>query len=104
MHLRIRAKILIPSILLLGATVFAVAMIAYTMQARILEELMRSTTDSKLKEVNPGILAPARISALAKAIGVDEIHVTNEKGVLRWGTSPAFTASISAHRTKRVLF
>jgi methyl-accepting chemotaxis protein len=39
---------------------------------------------------NPGVLAPARITALAKAIGVDEIHVSDEKGILRWGNVAGF--------------
>jgi methyl-accepting chemotaxis protein len=125
MHLGIRAKIIIPAIVLLGATVLAVAAIAYSLQAGTLEELMKSTTSGKLKEVtdrmdrldatiatlkasqaanylriaralsqaiaaNPAILAPARITAVAKAVGVDEIHVSDEKGILRWGNVAGF--------------
>ena len=125
MHLGIRAKVVLPAIFLLGATVLTVAAIAYTMQAGTLEELMRSTTDSKLKEVtdrmdrldatvatlkasqsanylriarsiaqaiaaNPALLAPARMASLAKAVGIDEIHVSDEKGILRWGNVAGF--------------
>ena len=39
---------------------------------------------------DPGILETRRAMALAKAIGVDEIHVTDGKGVLRWGNVPGF--------------
>ena len=39
---------------------------------------------------DPGILEPRRITALAKAVGVDEIHVTDGKGVLRWGNVAGF--------------
>ena len=39
---------------------------------------------------DPGVLSPERMAELARAIGVDEIHVTDEDGVLRWGNIPDF--------------
>ncbi|MBL8968793.1 MAG: methyl-accepting chemotaxis protein [Spirochaetaceae bacterium] len=125
MRLGIRGKIILPAVGLITVTVLATSLLAYSLQARTLNELMRSTTDAKLKEIsdridrldatvatlkassagnylriaravaqvvaaNPAILAPERITALAKTVGVDEIHVTDEKGVLRWGNVAGF--------------
>jgi len=39
---------------------------------------------------DPGILDSSRMQELARQIGVDEIHVTDENGVLRWGSNPGF--------------
>jgi len=39
---------------------------------------------------DPRVLAPAGMAALASRTGVDEIHVTDEKGVLRWGSVKDF--------------
>lgn len=39
---------------------------------------------------NPALLEPALMAALAKAVGVDEIHVTDGKGVFRWGNVAGF--------------
>lgn len=125
MRFSIRAKIVLPMVLLLSVTIVALGAIAYALQAEILNELMKSTTDSKLSEfsqridriaetaqtlktslaanylrlartvaqtiaVNPAVLEPARMTALAKSIGIDEIHVTDAKGVLRWGNVAGF--------------
>ena len=45
---------------------------------------------ARIVAADPASLAPARMVALAKAVGVDEIHVTDEKGVLRWGNVAGF--------------
>ncbi len=45
---------------------------------------------SQVVAADPGSLAPARMAALAAAVGVDEIHVIDEKGVLRWGNVAGF--------------
>jgi methyl-accepting chemotaxis protein len=125
MRFNIRAKIVLPTILLLAATVLAIGSIAYVLQARTLDELMKSTTDAKLLEfsqrmdrvaetaailkaslagnylrvaraisqaiaANPALTEPARMAALAKTVGVDEIHVMDGKGVLRWGNIAGF--------------
>jgi len=125
MRFNIRAKIVVPTILLLAATVLALGSIAYILQARTLDELMKSTTDAKLSEfsqridrvaetasilkaslaanylriartvsqaiaANPALTEPARMSAFAKAVGVDEIHVIDGKGILRWGNIAGF--------------
>ena len=125
MRIGIRMKIIAPVSALLAITVVAISLIAYDLQARTLDELMRSTTDAKLKEVVDRVdrvdstisalksslggnylriaravaqviaadtksLAPEKMAALASAIGVDEVHVTDEKGVLRWGNVAAF--------------
>jgi signal transduction histidine kinase/CheY-like chemotaxis protein len=37
-----------------------------------------------------GVLEPERMNAMAEILGVDEIHVTDEKGVLSWGNRPQF--------------
>jgi methyl-accepting chemotaxis protein len=140
MRLGIRAKIVIPSSLLLLATVLAVASIAYSLQDRSLVELMRSTTGAKLKEAtdridrldataatlkasqaanylrvaravaaviaaDPGVLAPARMAALAKSVGIDEVHVMDQKGILRWGNIAGFYGYdfASADQTKPFL-
>ncbi len=39
---------------------------------------------------NPGITSTENMIDLAKTIGVDELHVTDEAGVLRWGNVPGF--------------
>lgn len=39
---------------------------------------------------NPGVLSTESMTSLAKTIGVDELHVTDENGVLRWGNVPGF--------------
>ncbi|MBN1242333.1 MAG: methyl-accepting chemotaxis protein [Spirochaetales bacterium] len=39
---------------------------------------------------DPGLLAPERMAEAARAIGVDEVHVTDENGVLLWGNVPDF--------------
>lgn len=39
---------------------------------------------------DPGVLAPARMRSLATVVGVDEIHVIDGAGVLRWGSEPGF--------------
>ncbi len=125
MRFSIRAKIVLPMVILLSATILALGAIAYALQAKILNELMKSTTDAKLSEfsqridriaetaqtlktslaanylrlartvvqtiaANPAVLEPARMTALAKNIGIDEIHVTDAKGVLRWGNVAGF--------------
>ena len=41
-------------------------------------------------ELDPSVLNSERMIALAKEIGVDEIHVVDENGVLRWGSIPDF--------------
>ena len=125
MRMGIRSKIIAPTVALLATTVLAVSFIAYELQARTLDELMRSTTETKLLELgdridrldstiatlkasqaanalrvarglseliaaDPRILAPERMAAVAKRLGVDEVHVTDEKGVLRWGNVAGF--------------
>lgn len=39
---------------------------------------------------NPELLDQERMTALAETVGVDEIHVTDGDGVLRWGNVPGF--------------
>jgi len=39
---------------------------------------------------DPGLLAPERMAEAARAIGVDEVHVTDGNGVLLWGNVPGF--------------
>jgi methyl-accepting chemotaxis protein len=125
MKFNIRAKIVLPTILLLAATIVALGSIAFALQARTLDELMKSTTDAKLLEfsqrmdrvaetasilkaslagnylrvaraisqaiaANPALTEPARMAALARTVGVDEIHVMDGKGVLRWGNIAGF--------------
>ena len=125
MRMGIRSKIIAPTVALLATTVLAVSFIAYELQARTLDELMRSTTETKLLELgdridrldstiatlkasqaanalrvarglaeliaaDPRVLAPERMAAVAKRLGVDEVHVTDEKGVLRWGNVAGF--------------
>jgi methyl-accepting chemotaxis protein len=125
MRFTIRSRIVLPTIVLLSATILALGAIAYALQARTLEELMKSTTDSKLLEfsqridrlgataitlkaslaanylrvarsvaqaiaANPALLEPARMVALAKSVGIDEIHVMDAKGILRWGNIAGF--------------
>ncbi len=41
-------------------------------------------------DADPGLLETVRVSQLTKDIGVDEIHVTDENGVLLWGNVPDF--------------
>jgi methyl-accepting chemotaxis protein len=55
MRFSIRAKIVLPMVLLLSATIFALGAIAYALQAEILDELMKSTTDAKLSEFSQRI-------------------------------------------------
>jgi methyl-accepting chemotaxis protein len=45
---------------------------------------------SRMIEVDPAILDTRRMIKLAADIGVDELHVTDEKGILRWGNVPGF--------------
>ncbi|AET66341.1 methyl-accepting chemotaxis protein [Desulfosporosinus orientis DSM 765] len=45
---------------------------------------------AKLIAADRGVLAPERMAALAKELGVDEIHVTDEKGILRYGNVKDF--------------
>ncbi len=125
MRLGIRSRIILPMAAILVVLAAGVSLEVYRLQSKTLDEFMRFTTDTKLKELtarldrldetvstlkasqaanylriaravsqaiqaNPAILAPARMAALAKAVGVDEIHVTDEKGVLRWGNVAGF--------------
>lgn len=39
---------------------------------------------------DPAVLAPEKIASLAEEVGVAEIHVTDENGILRWGTFSDF--------------
>lgn len=39
---------------------------------------------------NTGILQNDKLSALAKTLSVDEIHISDEKGILKYGTVPEF--------------
>jgi len=39
---------------------------------------------------DPGKLEPAKMKQLANLFGVDEVHVTDEKGVLQWGNVAEF--------------
>lgn len=55
------------------------------------ENYLRITrTLAKVIEVSPGMISTDNMTQLAKDMGVDEIHVTDEKGVLRWGNVPGF--------------
>ena len=125
MHLGIRGRILLPSIIVLSVLALLVSLTVYSLQSKTLEDFMRFTTQTKLGELttrldrlddtvatlkasqatnylriaravsqaiaaDPGILETRRISALAASIGVDEIHVTDGKGVLRWGNVTGF--------------
>ena len=125
MHLGIRGRILLPSIIVLSVLAMLVSITVYSLQSNTLEDFMRFTTQTKLDELttrldrlddtvatlkasqasnylriaravsqaiaaDPGILETGRITALARAIGVDEIHVTDGKGVLRWGNVTGF--------------
>ncbi len=125
MRLGIRAKIVYPAILLLTATVIAVALISYTMQNTTLKILMQAETQTKLSEIqnnmtqseealtlvkesqnrnalritraiaemiaaDQGTLATERMRELAVNIGIDEIHIIDAAGVLRWGSIPDF--------------
>jgi methyl-accepting chemotaxis protein len=125
MRLGIRSRIVLPASLILAVLAVSVSVLVYRLQSSTLDEFMRFTTQTKLKELTTRldrldetvatlkasqasnylriarsvsqliaadrtVLSPARMGALAKAIGVDEIHVTDEKGVLRWGNVAAF--------------
>ncbi len=41
-------------------------------------------------EQNPEMLSTENMIRLAREIGVDEIHMTDEKGILRWGSVPEY--------------
>ncbi len=45
---------------------------------------------SEMISLDPGLLDPERIEGLSKSVGVDEIHVSDENGILLWGTVPDF--------------
>lgn len=53
----------------------------YLRQARAIREIF---------EKNPDMISTQNIIALAKDIGVDEIHVVDENGILRWGNITGF--------------
>lgn len=40
-------------------------------------------------EMDPGVLEPARIRQLVERAGIPEIHVIDERGILRWGNIPS---------------
>lgn len=54
---------------------------SYLKQARAVAQIIAE---------NPSILQTENISRLADKIGVDEIHVTDEKGILLWGNVESF--------------
>lgn len=125
MTFSIRQRLVFPVLILLTSTILAIGAIAFILQARTLDELMKSTTESKLIEfsqridrqketadilkaalgsnylrvaravsriieADPAVLDTKRMIKLAADIGVDELHVTDEKGVLLWGNVPGF--------------
>lgn len=125
MRVTLRWKILGPSILLLALSLGILAMIAYSLQAKVLDQLMQTSVASSLGEflnlldrssqsstvlrgaldrdyirianavasvieADPRDMSSERFQSLAQVIGVDEIHITDDKGVLSWGSVPGF--------------
>lgn len=54
------------------------------------EYLRQTKMIRQIIEMDPGVLAPARMKQLQETTGVSELHVTDAKGVLLWGSVPQF--------------
>ena len=68
-----------------------VAETAQTLKASLASNYLRmARTVAQTIAANPAVLEPARMTSLAKSIGIEEIHVTDAKGVLRWGNVAGF--------------
>ena len=51
------------------------------------EYLIKTRMFSQMIALDPGILQDqAKLESIRKQLGVDELHVTDDKGVIRWGT------------------
>jgi methyl-accepting chemotaxis protein len=54
------------------------------------EYLRQTKMIRQIIAMDPTVLAPARMKQLQESTGVAELHVTDEKGVLMWGSEPGF--------------
>ncbi len=53
--------------------------------------ISKANTVAYMIQEKPSLITnPTSLASLAKVLDVEEIHVTDEKGVLRWGTVPDF--------------
>ena len=54
------------------------------------EYLRQTKMIRQIIEMDPGVLAPAQMKRLQETTGVSELHVTDGRGVLSWGSVPVF--------------
>ena len=55
------------------------------------EYIAKADAFSEMIALDPSILEDsARLSEITKLLDVDELHVTDEKGIIRWGTVPEY--------------
>lgn len=52
--------------------------------------LEKTRAVAEIIAANPEVLTTERLNSIAKSIGVNEIHVSDEKGILKYGSVPEF--------------
>jgi len=97
--MKLQPKILIPIFAILILSFLAVGIIsAYntrSIETAVLEQMddtniALAQTLAFLVAEDPGKLEPDRMAQLANLFNVDEVHITDENGVLRWGNVADF--------------
>lgn len=55
------------------------------------EFILKANTFAEMIKINPSIINDsARLDEIARILNVEELHVTDDKGVIRWGTIPEY--------------
>ncbi len=76
MTFSIRQRLVFPVLILLSSTILAIGAIAFILQARTLDELMKSTTESKLIEYSQRIDRQKETAEILKAaLGANYLRV-----------------------------
>ena len=97
--MKLQTKILAPifSILILAFLIVGVISIFNTnkIESEVLEQMDEKNialarTLAFMVAEDPDKLEPAKMAQLARLFGVDEVHITDESGILRWGNVADF--------------
>ena len=97
--MKLQTKLLVPIFLILVFSFLIIGIMSAYNEVKIESEVLGqmdeknialAQTLSFLVAEDPSKLEPAKMAQLAKLFGVDEVHITDEKGILQWGNIADF--------------
>jgi len=97
--MKVQTKILIPIFIILILSFLVVGILTDYNTKRIQDVVLSKMDDKNIAlaqtlafmiSEDPGKLEPNEMAFLARLFGVDEVHVTDEKGILQWGNVAGF--------------